>query len=544
MKKTFLKKTLQLGGTLGFAFALLFSIANCTKSGGSASANGKKILRIGNGSELQDIDPHTVTGVPEHNVISALFEGLVTPHPETLEPQPGVAESWTISKDQKIYTFKIRETAKWSNGEKMSADDFVFSWKRILSPKLGAEYSYMLFHMKNAEDYNKGTLKDFSQVGIKAKDPQTLEVTLRAPTPYFLALLMHYATFPVHKATIEKFNAVDSRGTKWTRPENFVGNGPFKLVKWDLNKVLMVERNSNYWNNQITKLDGISFYPVELAQTEERMYRSGELDKTHSIPTHKIESYKKGHPKEYVNAPYLGTYFYRINTTRPQLKDVRVRKALSMSIDRQAIVNRVTKGGEIPAKAFTPPNTGGYTSKTEIQFDIAGAKKLLAEAGYPEGKGFKGVEILYNTLEAHRSIAESIQQMWKVNLGIDVTLKNQEWKVYIDTQHKKDYDIARAGWIGDYSDPNSFLDLWLTDNGNNDTGFSNKKYDSLIKSANSTGDSTKRIELFNQAEQILLNEMPVIPIYTYTINYLLNERVIGWHTNILDNHPYQYVDMK
>ncbi|MEI7440971.1 MAG: peptide ABC transporter substrate-binding protein, partial [bacterium] len=257
--KKFLKKTLQLSGNLGLAFALLFSLSNCTKSGNSASANGKKILRIGNGSELQDIDPQTVTGVPEHNVISALFEGLVAPHPETLEPQPGVAESWTISKDQKIYTFKIRETAKWSNGDKMSADDFVFSWKRILSPKLGAEYSYMLFPVKNAEEYSKGTLKDFSQVGVKAKDAQTFEVTLKAPTPYFLALLMHYSTFPVHKATIEKFNAMDSRGTKWTRPENFVGNGPFKLAKWDLNKVLTVEKNTNYWNNQITKLDGISF---------------------------------------------------------------------------------------------------------------------------------------------------------------------------------------------------------------------------------------------------------------------------------------------
>jgi oligopeptide transport system substrate-binding protein len=543
-EENFMKKnTRHFIGKLSLTFALLFTFSNCTKSGGS-SANGKKILRLGNGSELQDIDPQTVTGVPEHNVISALFEGLIVPHPETLEPQPGVAESWTISKDQKIYTFKIRETAKWSNGDKITAEDYIFSWKRMLSPKLGAEYAYMLFPVKNAEEYSKGTLKDFSQVGVKAKNPLTLEITLKAPTPYFLALLMHYSTYAVHKPTIEKFNAMESRGTKWTRPENFVGNGPFKLTKWDLNKVLMVERNPNYWNNQITKLDGISFHPVELAQTEERMYRSGELDKTNSVPTHKIDNYRKDRPKEFVNAPYLGTYFYRINTTRPQLKDVRVRKALSMSIDRQAIVDKVTKAGEIPAKAFTPPNTGGYTSKAEIKFDIAGAKKLLAEAGFPEGKGFKGVEILYNTLEAHRSIAESIQQMWKVNLGIDVTLKNQEWKVYIDSQHKKDYDIARAGWIGDYSDPNSFLDLWTTDNGNNDTGFANKKYDSIIRTANMTGDSGKRLELFNQAEEILLSELPIIPIYTYTVKYLLNERVVGWKTNILDFHPYQYLDIK
>ncbi len=528
--------------SLGLALVLGVAVTNCTKSG--PATGGKKILRLGNGAELQGIDPHIVTGVPEHQVIISLLEGLTTPHPETLEPQPGAAESWEISKDQKTYTFKMRENAKWSNGDAVTADDFVYSWKRILNPALGAEYAYMLNPIKNAEAFNKGKLKDFSKVGVVAKDPKTLVVTLEAPTPYFLALLMHYSAFPVHKATIEKFSAFEARDTKWTQPGNFVGNGPFKLTKWELNKVLSVEKSPTYWNAAANKLDGIDFFPVELAQTEERMYRSGELDKTNVVPVHKIESFKKERPKEYVNAPYLGTYFYRLNVTRKQLKDARVRKALAMSIDRQAIVDRVTKAGEIPAFTFTPPNTGGYTSPVKTKYDIAEAKKLLAEAGYPEGKGFAGIEILYNTLEAHRAIAEAIQQMWKVNLGINVTLKNQEWKVYIDSTQKIDYDVSRAGWIGDYPDANSFLDMWLTGGGNNNTGWSNKNYDALIKEANRTGDMAKRSELFGKAETILMDEMPMVPIYTYTIKYLLSERVVGWYNNIMDWHPYQYVDVR
>lgn len=532
---------------LAGVFAVLGLLAtNCTNSSKSTATaeNGKKVLRLGNGAEIQDIDPDVVTGVPENNVIISLLEGLVAYHPETLQPEPGVAESWTVSKDGKVYTFKIRNNSKWSNGEAVTADDFVYSWKRLLTPALGSEYAYMLFPVKNAEEYSKGTVKDFSQVGVAATDPHTLVVTLRAPTPYFLSLLQHYSTYPVPKSVIEKFNAASTRGTKWTRPENFVGNGPFKLTKWEVNKVLTVERNPLYWNNAQTKLDAIEFYPIELEQTEERMFRSNELDKTYVIAPHKIAVYKKEDPKEYLNAPYLGTYFYRLNVTRPQLKDARVRRALNLAIDRQQIVDNVSKAGEIPAFAFTPPNTAGYTSKSQLKYDINEAKKLMAAAGYPDGKGFKGIEILYNTLEAHRSIAEAIQQMWKKNLGIDVTLKNTEWKVYLDATNKKDYDISRAGWIGDYSDPNSFLDMWQTDGGNNQTGWSNKQYDELIKEANSTADSTKRFEAFQKAEAILLADLPVLPIYTYVSKYLIKERVAGWYPNILDIHPYQYVDLR
>jgi oligopeptide transport system substrate-binding protein len=541
MKKLKLFKAFTFTSLVALMMSL--NLSQCTGSK-SSSNDGRKVLRLGNGTELQDLDPQTTTGVPENNVIIALFEGLVSPHPETVEAQPGVAESWEISKDGKTYTFKLNPNAKWSNGDPVTADDFVFSWKRILTPALGAEYSYMLHQIVNAEAYNKGEIKDFSQVGVKAPDKHTLVVTLRAPTPYFLSLLMHKSTYPVHRPTLEKFAGVETRGTRWTRPENLVGNGPFKLVKWELNKILSVEKNPHYWNAEIVKLDGIDFFPVELAQTEERMYRSGELDKTNTLPVHKIENFKKERPKELLIAPYLGTYFYRLNVTKPALEDARVRKALAKSIDREALVERVTKAGEIPAYSFTPPNTAGYTSNAQTRYDLAEAKKLLAEAGYPEGKGFPGVEILYNTLEAHRSIAEAIQQMWKVNLGINVTLKNQEWKVYIDSQQKLDYEIARAGWIGDYSDPNTFLDMWKTGNGNNNTGWSNKKYDSLIDQANLTGDLAKRLDLFQQAEAILMNEMPVIPIYTYTSKYLISERVVGWYSNIMDWHPYQFVDLK
>ncbi len=528
--------------TVVIIFLMVMGIA-CSKKKVTRVSSGTRhqILHIGNGAEPQDLDPHIVTGVPEHYIISALLEGLVTEDPGDLSIKPGMAESWKISDDRITYEFNIRRNAVWSNGDPFTAEDMVYSFKRMLSPGLGGEYAYMLYYLKNAEKYHKGALDDFSKVGVSAQDKSTLIITLAHPTPFFLSLLTHFSTFPVHKATIEAFGAMDKRGGQWTRPENFVGNGPFILDRWELNKVIVVKKNPDYWDADTVKLSEIHFYPVDNISTEERMFRAGQLHVTSTIPSEKIAFYREKRPEVLRIAPYLGTYYYLFNTVKTPFNDARVRRAFAMSVDRQQIVAYITKGGQIPAYSFTPPNTAGYTPETKIPYDIDAARALLAEAGYPDGRGLPEAEILYNTSEGHRKIAVALQQMWKKALNVTVTLTNQDWKVYLSSRKTRSFTMARAGWIGDYADPNTFLDMFVTDGGNNHTGWSSPEYDALIREAGETGDRKKRYAVFQQAEKILLEEAPILPIYTYTSLTLLSPTVKGWYPNILDHHPYKYV---
>jgi oligopeptide transport system substrate-binding protein len=503
--------------------------------------NREQVLYKGNGTEPAELDPQIVTGVTEHHTIMALLEGLVTEDPVDLHPVPGVAQRWDISADGRIYTFHLRKDAKWSNGDPVTAQDFLESYKRILTGSLASEYAYMHFVVANAEAYNQGKITDFSQVGYKALDDHTFQITLTEPTPYFLSLMNHTSWFPVHLPTLRKYGKPYERGNKWTRPGHYVGNGPFVLHDWKVNTVVVAKKSPTYWDRARVRLNEIRFFPIDSADTEERAFRSGQLHITETIPLSKIEVYKRKQPELIHIEPYLGIYFYRINVTKPPLNDKRVRQALVASIDREAIVEKITRGGQLPAYHFTPPGTAGYQSRSRITNDLARAKKLLAEAGYPEGRGFPKVELLFNTSEAHRSIAEAIQQMWKVNLGIDVQLVNQEWKVYLDSQHTLNYQLCRAAWIADYVDPNSFLDMWLTGGGNNDTGWSNAEYDRLIAQAARESNPERRSEIFQRAEALLLDELPLIPIYFYTRVGLRRPEVKGYYPNILDNHPYKYI---
>jgi oligopeptide transport system substrate-binding protein len=508
------------------------------------SGNRDQILHYGNGEEPQEIDPHLTTGIPEFNIQLALFEGIVSKHPSDLSIQPGVAESWDISDDQLTYTFHFRDNARWSNGDPVTAHDFVYSWERALRPELGSLYSYMFTYIKNADEFVKGRLKDFSKVGIKALDERTLQVELNAATPFFLQLLDHHSYYPVHPPTIEKFGGMLKRGSQWSRPGNFVGNGSFVLKEWKLNRILIVEKSQTYWDADKVKLKEIYFYPIQNISTEERMFRAGQLHVTSTAPNEKIAEYRKTNPGSLNITPYLGTYFYRFNTKVKPLDDVRVRRALSMSINRKQIVEHITKGGQIPAYTFTPPNTNGFTSVAKFEYDIEAAQKLLAEAGYPDGKGFPKLEIIYNTSESHRMIAIAIQQMWKKALNINITLANQDWQVYLENETQGNYQISRAGWIGDYLDPNNFLDMLLTDGGNNRTRWSNSEYDANIATAALTVEKQERFKLFQRNEQILVEEAPVMPIYTYTRVFLINPSVKGWDQNILDQHPYKYVSLQ
>ncbi len=524
--------------------ALLMGCGKSVSKIDQASLNG--IFHYGNGTEIQDLDHQVVTGVPEHNVVMSLVEGLVMENPKDLSPEPGVAESWEISDDGLTYTFHLRDNALWTNGDPVTPEDFLLSYKRILTPTLASEYANMVYdYVENAEAYYRGEITDFDQVGFKVIDAHTFQVRLKNPTPYFLNILAsHYSWWPVPVKVIEQFGGMDRKGTGWTRPENYVGNGPFKLKYWKPNQKIIVEKNPLYWDADRVKLNEIHFYPIESAETEERMFRTGQLHRTNTVPLSKLDVYRRENPDLLRIEPLLSVYFYRCNTTRPPFDDVRVRRAFALAIDRESLVTNVLRGGQLPAYNFTPQGFPTYHPDVRLEGTLEDARNLLAEAGYPNGEGMPTIEILYNTSESHRTIAEALQQMWRTNLGVDVQLLNQEWKVYLDSQDNLDFTLSRSGWQGDYVDPNTFLEIFVGGGGNNDTGWANPEYDRLRKEALETADETARFAIYERMEEILMEELPIIPIYHYTRTYLLDPSVKGWYPTVLDNHPFKYISLE
>ena len=509
---------------------------------GIEEANRQGILHFGNGTEPQSLDPHVMTGVPEVTIARALFEGLVTINPHTLEPEPGVAQSWTLSEDQRLITFQINPDARWSNGDPVTAQDFVWSWQRVLNPKFASLNAETLFPIKNAEAIATGVITDPSVLGAKALDALTLEVTLNEPTPYFLTLLGTYTTYPVHRQTIEKFGAASDHYTRWTRVENIVSNGAFKLKKWQLNRHIVVEKSELYWDADRVRLNGIVFHPIDNTVTEERMFRAQQLHYTAEVPLDKIPLYEAMEPSPLRRAPYLGTYYFQLNTTREPINDIRVRRALAMAIDRQTLVDTVLQNIYLPNYNFTPVGLQGYQSAKLFEYDPDAARRLMAEAGYADGENWPGLELTYNTSKQHRKIAIAVQQMWKKTLNIDVTLANLEWKVYLDKTQQMDYQMARAAWVGSYLDPGTFLRLFIADGGNNGTGFASAEFDDLVfQQAAKTRTREQRYAVFAKAESLLIEQMPIIPLFSYTSNHLVQPSVKGLGSNILDNVNFNYV---
>ena len=527
--------------TKHYILLLAFALIGCGKSVSPVDSSIETgVFHFGNGSEPQGIDPHIVTGVPEHHILISLCEGLTIPNPNSGGNLPGVAESWTVSDDGKEYIFNLNKKAKWSNGDPVTADDFVWSWMRILTASLGSQYPDMLYYLEGAEEYHTGVTSNFDEVGVKAVDKYTLKVNLKNPTPFFIGMLSHYSTWPVHKETVLQHGAIDDRNGQWTRPGNFVCNGAFKLKTWELNNKIIVEKNENYWDSKTVQLNEIHYYPVANQMTEDRMFRAGQLHVTSSLPSQKCSSYiEEKNPNLRID-PYMGTYFYRFNVNNPALVDPRVRKALAYSVNRKQIVEKVTKCGQIPAYSFTPPGSNGYEPDTEIPFNPELAKQLLAEAGYDENNPFPKLEILFNTNEDHRKVALAVQQMWQQNLGIDIELVNKDWKVYLNREMIGDFQVSRAGWIGDYEDPNTFLDTLRPNRGNNKTGWENPEYDELVELANSNNNQDDRYELLMKAERILIDDMPIVPLYTYVRVYQLSSDVKGYFPNYLDHHHPKY----
>ena len=509
--------------------------------------NRDGVLHLGNGSEPRELDPEIVTGIPESNIVRALYEPLVNYDGTDLHPVPGVARTWEISPDGLTYTFHLRPEARWSNGAPLTAPEFVRSFQRTLSPKLGAEFSYFLWVLKHAKNYNEGTLTDFAQVGVHAPDDHTLRLDLEHPAPYLLNLIAGRTWYPVYLPAIEKTGPVDERGNqRWTQPDSFVGNGPFVLTEWSIGKRVVVRKNPQYWDAAHTRLNEIDFYPIDENDTEERAFRAGQLHKTYpsNIPTAKIDVYRREHPELLRVPPYMGSYYFMLNITRPPLNDVRVRRALAMTVDRDSIVKNITRAGQQAAGTYVPPGMNGYQCTDPVPYNPEAARKLLAEAGHPGGANLPPIDLLLNTSELHKQIAEALQQMWKKELGVDIKLRNEEWKVYLNDRKAMNYTMARAGWIATYLDPLAFLDNFVTNGLNNNTGFASAEYDGLLEQARRDLDPAARNRDLDRAETILLETAPVIPLYFYTNPYLISPSVQNWNDNLFDFHPYQQVWLK
>ncbi|MEX0324421.1 MAG: peptide ABC transporter substrate-binding protein [Puniceicoccaceae bacterium] len=507
--------------------------------GGPVEQDGN-VLRIGNGGEPRDLDPHTITGVPEAKIIFSLMEGLLAYHPTDDEiTYPGIAESWDVSEDGMTWHFHLRES-KWSNGDPLTAEDFVYSWRRVLHPGLGNEYADWMYMIKGAEAYHKGEMDDIEKIGVVAESEYVLRVELVHPVANFLKMLLNHTFLPVHKPTIEAFGGAGVRQSGWTQPESYIGNGAYVLKSWEPNSVIRIERNPNYWDAASVRMDAIEWYPIQDPNTELRAFESGQLHVTTTVPVNQRNNYRKNFPDKIRFDAYAGVYFYRINTLRAPLDDVRVRKALSLSIDRGLIIRSLLQGNERVATGYAPGGIGCYDSPPREVYNPDKARAYLAEAGYPGGSGFPEVELLFNTSDNHRKIAEAIQSMWRNELGVEISLTNQEWKVYLDTTKEMQYDIARAGWIGNLY-PYSFMRTLLSYSPNNDTGFANSEYDALLEESAQTMDQEKRHELVRRAEDIMLAEEPVIPLYWYTNVYLIDPRVKNWTPKLVDQRPMKFV---
>ncbi len=486
-----------------------------------------------NGAEPETIDPALITGQPEGRIANALFEGL-TSFDAAATARPGVAQSWEISEDGRTYTFHLRGNAAWSDGTPVTAGDFVSSWRRTLAPETASEYAYQLHYLKNGRLFNEGKLKDFSQVGVDAPDAHTLRVVLENPTPFFLDLCAFPTLLPVPVASIQKF------GDAWTKPGKLIGNGPYMLQQWRINDHIRLVKNPHYWNRDRVAMGSIDVLPMSKANTALNFYLSGLADLMMDkglVPPALLNDLRKR--PDFHSSPFLGTYFLRFNATRKPFNDPRVRQAFSMVIDKKSLVEKITRAGEVPAFSLVPPGTAGYQPPEGINLDIARARQLMAEAGYPEGKGFPFVGYLYSEGELNEAIAVELQGMFRSALGVGINLQRQEWKVYLRSMSSLDYDLCRSSWVGDYRDPNTFLDMFVTNGGNNRTGWSNPEYDRLIQDAARELDPQKRFDIFRRAERLLIvDQAPICPLYFYVgIQFYDTDRLGGIEANLLDEHP-------
>ncbi|WP_428242528.1 peptide ABC transporter substrate-binding protein [Gynuella sp.] len=483
--------------------------------------------------EIDSLDPQLIEGVDASNVARDLFEGLVNQDADG-NLMPGVAQRWVASPDNMSFRFYLRQNAKWSNGDPVTAHDFVYAWRRLADPATASPYSWFMeiMNVENASAIVSGE-KEPSTLGVKAVDDYTLDVKLSQPMPYFPKMVAHTSTFPVNQKVIEKY------GSDWTKPGNMVGNGAYVLTEYVVNERSVRERNKYYWNNDATIIDKVVAMVINDENQAYARFKAGEVMKT-DIPAGQFQRLLKENPEETKSMPQLCTYYYNFNMTRPPFDDVRVRKALSYAIDRDVIAKRILGAGQTSAYVFTPPKTNGFVTPdlawehmTQKERDQK-ARELLAEAGFTKANPLK-LAILYNTSEDHKRIAIAISQMWKQKLGVDATLENLEWKTYLETKKLPDYDVSRAGWCGDYNEASTFLTLMMSDNAQNDSKYKNPQYDTLMKE--STGMADPNVN-YTQAEQLLARDMPIAPIYHYAEDIAISKYLKGWPYNNIEQNIY------
>jgi len=533
MKKCFLFKILCI--------LVSFMLLGC---GGGGGAMEEGVIRINVGPEPKTMDPSLNSAMDVSVYIGHAFEGLSAKDKEG-KITYGVAESWDISNDGLTYTFNIRDNAKWSDGMTVTAHDFVYTWQRIVNPITASEYAYQLSPIKNAVSITAGD-KPVESLGVIATDDNTLVVTLESPTAYFLELTADATFFPVRRDMIE------ANGDKWTlTPETYIGNGPYKMTERSIDDKIVMEKNEHYWGIESVVANKLVFILMQNENAAVAGIKEGSLHFAEDPPAQDIPLLVEEGLLQI--RPYLGTYYYALNVTNEILKDPRVRKALSLVIDRNYLVEQVSQGGEIPAGGLVPnsisdvegdfrENGGDYYSLDPADYDanVAEAKELMAEAGYPEGEGFPVLEFKTNPSSLHTSMFEAVQQMWSEQLGIDSVMSQEEWAVFQQTRNDKNFVIARHGWIGDYADPMAFVNLFITDSPQNNGGYSSAKFDELVEIAKASGDQNVRMKAMHDAETVLLDEMGIIPIYFYTLPLLVNPKLKGVIFDPLGMHKFNY----
>lgn len=528
--KKFLKKAVLLGAAL-LAFSPIAELSAAT-----VAAQEEQVLNLAIGSEPPTIDPALATDSTSGAIIKNVFEGLTAMNNEG-EVLPAAAESWEVSEDGLTYTFTLRDGNVWSNGDPVTASDFEFAWKRVLNPETASQYASILYVLEGAEAYNSGE-GEADAVGVTAVDEKTLEVKLANPTSFFLELTAFYTYMPVHQATVEA-------DANWALDagDAYVSNGPFSLQEWAHSSHYVLVKSDSYWDAENVALDTVNVQIIEAESTANAEFQAGGIDYLGSpYSTVSLDAIDLYRANEELNiAPYAAIYWYKLNTTDEVTSNVNIRKALALAIDRQGLVDNITKGGQLPALGLVPPTIAGFEDDRGYfaDADYDAAKEYLAtgleELGLADASELT-INISINTSEAHSTIAQFIQEGWAQNLGINVNIDNTEWQVYLERLNVLDYQVARLGWIADYNDASSFLDMYRTaDSGNNDTGWENEEFKSLIDQASAEQDPAVRTDLQLQAEAIIVDEMPVIPLYYYTNLYVVQDHVENMSPDALGN---------
>ncbi len=626
------------------AISISLSLCHCKSESTLAKYTEQKILIVGNSTEPAGLDPHVVTGVIESTILRSMFEGLCLEDPkdETVH-RPGAAVSWKPNADFTEWVFELQPNGRWSNGDKVTAEDYVFSYHRILSPKFGAQYASMLYYLVGAEDYNKSHNekyiiennpefadrwqelksvnfrgdekidkaefegkkfkdlnkenqmkygqayglnnldkeilaaikedlslftwpekinletqnaiidtyianhgKDFwdeAKVGVTAVDEDTLKINLCYSVPFLPDLLKHYTWHAVPRKVVLEHGGISDKNTKWTEPENIVTNGPFQIKSWKFNYKIEVERNPYYWDKDEVKLNGIIFLPIMNAYTEARMFYNDQLHVTYMLAPELVAYSLKKYPKNTRQETYLGTNFLRFNCKHEALKDINLRKAIAYATDSESLIKYVLKGGECVATGIVPP-MGKYENHKNFGYNPAKAKEYLAKTKYAKNPGALEITLLTTDKEGAKNSAEALQAMWKKELGITVVIKQREWASYQTSMSELDYGICSGGWVGDFPDPTTFLDMWKKGDGNNRTGWSSKKFEAKLKEATQSTDPNQRLKVLQEAEAIFMSDMPIIPIFYLTSNYLTHESLKNWNPMITRSQPYKFIDLE